>query len=293
MKKLYLIESFIISLFICMFSGSVEAQNYCNFIQKVQAYQAFYDSLRYERITNDDSISLNGIDTTLFNINKYMKMFDKVTIPPEYECQVYFVDYFLGGEPILYVKEKKFDVDKYIEQKVIEKGIPANASAEEYKDYLFYKFVNEPQRRAFNNIKPDSTDEGFLQYLFFNQMGEQFGLEWHSKEFQKSVICSDYEMIKIINDYKNGNNKLIYLDNSAPQDFQAFTLKIIDKKKLFEVDSFVKIKMLQDKCFISWYEFESHHGIFIRSYLINRYAPYQIEKVVDDKIADIIMNFDY
>jgi hypothetical protein len=293
-QKLFLFESLIISLFVFIFTANADSQTYCDFIKKVQAYQAFYDSARHQRAFNDDSYNPFELDTTLFNIKKYMKFYDKLMIRPGYECMVYYISAGLNGEPTIYVKEKNFDIDKYIEQKVNDEKITNNELVKEEKDYLLYEFVHEPQRRAFNNIVPDNTEEGYLQYLFFNKMGEQFGLYSHSREDQKSVICSDYEMMKIINDYKNGNNKLLFgYDDSSHRDFQAFTLKIINKENLFKVDSYITVKMLPDKCFISWYELETHFGIFKRSYMINRQAPYQIEKVVDDKLADIIMNFDY
>ena len=293
-QKLYLFESLILSLFIFIFSGKAESQNYCDFVRKVQAYQAFYDSAKGERMFNDDSYYPIGLDTSLFDINNYMKMFDKLMIRPGYECMVYYYDAGLNGEPTIYVKEINFDIDKYIEQKIIDKKITDNELVKEEKDYLLYEFVNEPQRRAFNNILPDSTEEGYLQYLFFHEMGEMFGLISHSRMFQRSVICSDYEMIKIIKDYKNGNNKLLFrYDDPSHKDFQAFTLNIIDKENLFKVESYITVKMFPDKCFISWYELETHFGIFKRSYLISRTPPYQIEKVVDEKLADIIMNFDY
>ncbi len=290
-QKLFIKEILICFLSILLLTHYIEAQNYCDFIKKVQAYQ---DSVEICRDTSETNTYYmpNIIDSSTFDIDVYMQMFDKLKIRQGFECSVYFADYFLDGTPIIYVKEKDFDLNKYIGQKIIEKNVPNKDSVENNRRLFFNNFLDNPQRRAFNNVTPDNTEEGFLQYLLFNQMGELFALKWHSLEAQRYVICSDSEMIKIIEDYKDNNYSFMGFGTEKPS-FQLFTFKIIDSINLFEIDSYIKIKMLPDKCFITWYELETHHGIFRRTYLIYKTAPYLVEKVFEEKLANINMNFNY
>jgi len=281
-------ERLICLLCVLFLAGCAEAQNYCDFIKKVQAYQ---DSVKVYRGTSETNTDYMPeiIDSSTFDIDVYMQMFDKLTMRQGFECSVFFEDYFLGGTPIIYIKEKDLDLNKYRAQKIIEKNIPNNDSVRNNWRLFYENFLDNPQRRAFNNVTPDSTEEGFLQYLLFYKMGESFALQWHALEFKKYVICSDSEMIQIIIRYKNYNNPLFGGDSIYPQ----FTLENLDSIKLFKIDSYFTIKMLPDKCFITWYELETHHGIFRRTYLIYRSAPYLVEKVFEEKLADIIMGFDY
>ena len=111
-QKLFLLESIIFSFFIFIFYGNAESQTYCNFIKKVQSYQFNYDSVREQRFINDDSYNFLELDTSLFKIKQYMNIYDKLTIRPGYEIMVNYIDAGLNGEPILYVKEKNFDIEK-------------------------------------------------------------------------------------------------------------------------------------------------------------------------------------
>jgi len=55
--------------------------------------------------------------------------------------------------------------------------------------YALIIYARDPRNRLCNNIIPDDSREGYLQYLFFHQMGEQFALFWHSYYEEKTVLC--------------------------------------------------------------------------------------------------------
>lgn len=295
-------------LFICIailiIESSVKAQIYCDFIKKVQSYQ---DSVKLIERKND-AIKPVEVDLTSFDTNVYMKLFDKLSLPTGLECHLYSNYHGDSGSPSLYVRSKTFNEKEHINHKLVQYSLFIDSSISkkilEYKrDNLseervsrmikFYEsqrnclnrdnalggFALDSLNKACNNLIPEDSKVGYLQYLFFHQFGEQFARFWHSNYGNKSLLCSKTD-IKYFLDY--------YCKQGSDYDYEEN--KIVD---LLNSDLSPIIELSAKECLITWYEIETHKGIFKRCYRIERHSPFRIGKVTEEKIANISANFFY
>lgn len=152
---------FHITLFLTI-SLIAKSQDNCDFIQNVQNYQ---DSVKLKYLGDYDII-----DPTTFDINTYLSLFDNIKFKKDYNIGVYFFDNHLDGNPYLYALKN--------DQKLKDKNKKS-----------LYNFLNKTEIRAKNHIVPKDSERGFLQYLFFYELGEQFALKWHSYYNEKRIIC--------------------------------------------------------------------------------------------------------
>lgn len=263
--KLVLIALFSIGIL------SAKAQSNCDFIEKVQAYQ------RAVKLKQPHQ-KFDVIDTTTFNTDTYKNLFTKLHLRAGMELRCVFSDEGTGGVPLLYAVPDTFNVENYIEQKLHKINLP-NSEFEKFKRMNFEcELAYEPQRKASYNMIPEDNEEGYLQFLYFSQMGEQFALKWHANYGLNSVICSKEEMKRV---FKILSNVEMYT---------------IDTKKfnaLMETNLEPIVRMDKDQCFVTWYEILIHNGIYFRTYAINRSFPHSIEKTIDGKILGIQANFVY
>lgn len=228
-----------------------KSQNYCELIQKIQNYQ---DSVKLKSIGDNDII-----DSKTFDIHTYLSYFDSVEVEKGFEINVYFFDNILDGNPYLYVlKENKKIVDKN-------------------KNSL-YKFLNKTESRAKNHIIPKDSEKGFLQYLFFSEMGEQFALKWHSNYNEKRIICSSETLTNVINELSNS---------------KKFTADSIGLTKLKDVSPKILIERNNKDYTITWIENRTHSGVFRCTYQLKRNEPYEIIRTREEKLLEINMNFIY
>jgi len=89
-----------IVLIFLFFVNGIIAQNSIGFIEKVQKYQ---DSVKLIRIGQSPDL----IDTSTFNINKYLQYFDKLSFPTGFECHCVFDDKGMGGVSN-FIRQKEF-----------------------------------------------------------------------------------------------------------------------------------------------------------------------------------------
>lgn len=266
----------IILLFIFFVNGLI-AQNAVNFIERVQNYQKAVKIKQTGKFPD-------SIDTTTFNLNKYLQYFDKLIFPDGLRCHYIFADDRLGGSPILYFKNDSLEIDSYIEKKFQEsvdknsvaKGLITKEFEDVRKVQILWGFAEMNNARNF--LKPEDTEIGYVQYLFFNQFGEQFALKWHSNYGQKSIIFSENEMKRLFNFYSNTND---------------FSCKIEDFEKLLEINLTPVIELGNDKCIITWYEIRTHSGIHKLTYEISRVSPYLITTKEDIELLKINAEFFY
>jgi hypothetical protein len=273
---------------------NVKAQIYCDFITKVQSYQ---DSVKLIERKNDE-VKPVEVDPTSFDTNTYMKLFNKLSLPTGLECHLYSNYNRDSGTPSLYVRAKTFNEKEYINRKLVQYSIfidsfISNKIHEFKKDnlseekvshmikYLEYQkkclnrdnaiagFAMDSLNKACNNLIPEDSKAGYLQYLFFHQFGEQFALFWHANYGNKSLICSKKD-IEYFLDY--------YCRQSA--DYDCEENKIVE---LLNLDLSPIIEMSSKECLITWYEIETHNGIYKRCYRIERHSPFRIGNVADEK----------
>lgn len=259
------------------FVSELVAQNSSGFIEKVQKYQ---DSVKLMncRSTQD------AIDTSTFNLNKYLEFFDKLSFPQGLKCNYIFWDAGMGGYPILYVKKDSFKMERYLKKKSKEYIRQCNAEKKKitprlielHKNHTISEFAKK--NKASQYVIPEDCEEGYLQYLFFNLLGGNFALKWHSNYSEASIIFSGDEMKRLYNNYSKNED---------------YTCNIEDFAKLLEINPTPVIEMKSDKCVITWYDIRTHFGIHKLKYEISRSYPYTIEQIEDVELLKIYMNFIY
>jgi len=228
-----------------------KAQDYCLFIQNIQNYQ---DSVKLKSVGER-----NIIDSSTFDIHKYLSFFDSVEVERGIRIGVYYFDNFLNGNPYLYAVKNKQSLND------------SNLKA-------LYKYINKPELRAKNHIIPKDSENGFLQYLFFSEMGEQFALKWHSYYNEKLIVCSQEKLLNVINELSKSD---------------LFSADSIGLEKLKDVSPKITIERNEKDFIVTWLENRTHSGIYRCSYLIERKAPFSIVKINEERLLEIQMNFIY
>ncbi len=240
-----------LSIAFCIFPLITKSQDYCKFIENIQNYQ---DSVKLK--SNGEH---QTIDSNSFNVHTYLSYFDNVTIENGFKIDVYFFDNFLDGNPYLYALKENQKIDNKDKESL-------------------YNILNKKELRAKNHIIPKDSIVGFIQYLFFSEMGEQFALKWHSNYNQKRIVCSSEALSRVINELSKS---------------EMFTTDSTGLMKLKEVPPEIVIEKSDKDYTVTWIENRTHSGIFKCSYQINRHRPYDIIKTKEDKLLQIYLNFIY
>lgn len=281
----------------------VSAQTHCDFIKKVRKYQK--SAKLNEHL--EEECRIPEVDTTSFDINVYMNIFNKLTLNSGKVCLLinnYGCD---AGSPLLCVKDTAFNENKYIteiitkEKKLFDsiasqnilkyQNLPVDKikrmvnsyermkNAYYTRDYALRVFARDSVNKACNNIIPDESREGYLQYLFFNQMGEQFALFWHSYYMEKTVICDKSDVEYYLNYYGKSKDSFNYSEKEISDLLHS------DLSPVVELDSI--------DCKITWYEIHTHGGIFKKTYSIERKYPFRVKNTYKETITTISANFFY
>jgi hypothetical protein len=256
------------------------------------------------------------IDPKTFSINQYMNLFCNLRKDTDTVLNIKYFDTFSAGRPYIYTGNKQFNLDKYLYQEAVKgsfysvytgiaikegakiklpKFIPNSEKTEYlklhndtmivdeeyYKRFTIdklYKFLNDSINRACNHVQPEDSEEGYIQYLFFYVMGEQFALKWHALYNEKSIISSIEQVKQFVKDYRG--NKM-------------FETSKKELRKILKVNPIPVILFDSENCFIRWYEIETHKGIYERTYKISRVAPYPVKQIKEKELVTIGMNFIY
>jgi hypothetical protein len=264
-----------ISILIVICNYSAYCQSNSTFIKRVKSYR---DHVKLKRQNRSKDFL---IDTSTFNLSTYFGMFDKLVINPNKKLYYAFCDYGTYGQPALYVKHDSLIMENYIEQyldKIYgEIGMHKTKIKEEINDFrrneILFGFAEDPMNKARNNITPDDSKIGYLQYLYFYLFGENFALKWHSNYGKGNVIFSKEEMKRLYDYYK------------TTDDFTFEEKDLEEVKKLLSKKFKPKIKLTNKNCTISWYENYLHDGFYKMTYDIERQAPFRVEKKEEIKIA--------
>jgi hypothetical protein len=271
--KSSIVLKFVIFLLVSLSLNTINAQDVCKFIKVMQEYQS--------------SIVINytahpvTIDTSTFNLVYYLKLFDKLKMDPGRKSEIYYSFSGLDGDPIIYSIPENFNIREQIEKKVdhqMRYKIKSDMDTAIMKQIAFYEIVTDSSLRAFNYIIPDDSEEGYIQYLFFYVMGEQFGLFSHSLDFQKRIICTKEDIKNMIDRYMH--NRFFDVDKKQ-------------LKSLIEINPFPQIKLDVKNCSITWYELETHNGFYQIKYEIDKKAPFKIREISKKRLLEISQNFNY
>ena len=172
------------------------------FIDQVQNYQK---SVKLIYIKSNPWKAAD-IDTSTFDLNFYLKLFDRMSLASGYQIHLYPSYGTDSGNPFLYATHQSFNEEAYrtgrvnhythfwdsvitvkinnykrenlSEEKILQRIKPwenmKKISAS--RERAIGSFAMDSVNRAFNHIIPTDSEMGYLQYLFFKVMGEQFGL---------------------------------------------------------------------------------------------------------------------
>lgn len=294
-------------LIICIVFNAVfiaKAQSYCDFIKKVREYQ---NSIQVNEHLGDE-YQMPEVDTTSFDINVYMSFFDKLTLRAGKKVLLVNLYSRDGGRPVLCVQDTAFNMDNFVGEISTKHGQQIDSIIDQLKskylneDYPEDKINNlernrenlkklftrnsaliqyslDSAKRACNNLIPEDTPTGYLQYLFFNQMGEQFALFWHAHSLEKTVLCDKEDVKYFLSHYNEMKVYFEYEENEIRE------LLNIDISPVVELDS--------TNCSIVWYEIHTHKGIYKKTYTIERTYPFRVKSEASEKIATISTLFFY
>ena len=239
----------------------LKSQDYCSFIQNIQNYQ---DSVKLKSFEN-----YYIIDSNTFDINLYLSYFDNIKFEDGWMIDVYFFDNFLDGKPYLYATKELHNFNT--------------------RNSL-YKFLNEPASRAKNHAIPMDSEKGFLQYLFFSELGEQFALKWHEYYNEKYIICSEKKLYEIVNGFRNCNQAE---NDEGEMVLPLFSVDSQELNEFAQINPTIKIELTNEYCTITWIENRTHSGIYRCKYKIQRQIPYEIERINEEQLLKISIGFDY
>lgn len=297
--KLILIICFVLNV-----GFIASAQPYCNFIKKVREYQK---SVKLNEHLKEEG-RFPEVDTTSFDLNVYMNLFNKLTLNSGKVCLMVNNYNPNHGSPLLCVKDTAFNENEFVAEIIARQKNFIDSMVS--KNKLKYKSENRPEERinrmvnlyenqkktltrdyalrvlasdsvnkARNNLTPDDSQDGYLQYLFFNQMGEQFALFWHSYSMEKTVICDKSDVEYYLNYYGKSKNSYEYSEKAISDLLHA------DLSPVVELNSI--------DCRITWYEIHTHGGIFKKTYSIERKYPFRVKNIYNETITTISPNFFY
>ncbi|MDD4990616.1 MAG: hypothetical protein PHR83_00155 [Paludibacter sp.] len=274
-----------------------------------QAYDSFFKEVeKYRRSIKFDN-NFNDIETSTFDIKKYLSIYDNIHIQKGYSLDyIYYNE--SNGRPYIYAKIDSFELEKYIRtesfkiisvdtiykteiklvyksdgkfQQVYEKSKDFEirfdpTSFDEAYHHKLYKFLTDSTNRGYKHLVPNDNELGYFQYLYFKEYGEQFCGKWHQPN-AKDLIYDKKEIPKLISSYLT--------------ELYSFNKRELKKlKQLNDIDPKPKIIMTESFCEITLFEEESS-GIFRRTYKIARTYPYKIETENVTRMVAICPNFIY
>jgi hypothetical protein len=240
-----------------------KSQDYCDFIQNIQNYQ---DSVKLKHIGDYDVI-----DSTTFNINTYLSTFDNIEVENGYKIGIYYFDNFLDGKPYLYALKN----DQTLKAK---------------NNKTLYTLLNKAETRAKNHITPKDSVKGFLQYLFFAEMGEQFALKWHANYNEKYIICTNEKLEEAVNELKEYNQ---VETDTGETELPRYIVDLHKLNRFAQIDPNIEIDLTNEYCTITWIENRTHNGCYKCKYKIQRQFPYRIEKISEELLLEITIGFLY
>lgn len=218
------------------------------------------------------------IDTSTFNLVVYLGKFDRLKMRPGLKCYFLYVTDLLcnGAYPALYAESDSFKLEDYIDAKLRKEGIKDSMDMFFRKFGLIYDFTSDSTKMACNNIIPEDSEEGYLQYLFFHEMGDQFALHWHANYMKKYVIANSSDIYNVYVEYDDYNTE-----------GHGFRTDPDELVSLLIIHPLLTTKMEPERCLITWYEIDTHLGIHKKTYSIERHHPYLIKQIACKTIVDI------
>ena len=258
-----------------------------DFIEKVQSYKETV------KVSSTSSFYNDYIDTSTFNIKTYMAKYPALKMEKKrYIYDYYYYDNFLDGSPFIYIRPQKFNLTNYINKKANKINLQGKEREEFIRRSLYY-FLEDSCNKANKNVFPEDTEEGFLQYLYFHEFGENFALKWHARNKKKHIIATKQEVEKILEQCTEQLSNTDTINDERGQ----FKVEIDDcdttaLQNYLLSDTIVSVQFNRDNVIVKWLESDKW-GVFERTYRIMRAKPYHIELIDEKRLAKFQSLFIY
>jgi len=266
-------------IFFLFYFAISKSQVNIDFIEKIQNYKETV------KVSPTSSFYNDYIDTSTFNIKTYMAKYSALKMDKKgYIYDYYYYDNFLDGRPFIYVRPQKFNLTNHINKKANKIKLKGKEREEFIRRGLYY-FLEDSCNKANKNVFPEDTEEGFLQYLYFYEFGENFALKWHARYKKKHVITTNQEIEKIL---KQCTEQLSNTDTINDERGQ-FRVEVDDcdtiaLQKFLLLGSLISVQFNIDNVVVKWLE-SDRWGIFERTYKIMRAKPYHIELIDEERLV--------
>lgn len=268
-----IINAIIFLLFFSNFYATAQF-NAVEFIDKVQTFQNSVE-IEYNRCTEKQQL-------VCFNLNEYMQMFNALRIKDsQYVFDCFYFSEEMSGMPFLYVRQPDFNLLSHLETSMnTPEGKQTKASLQQS---IFY-FLTNPANRACNNVIPEDTKEGYLQYIFFHEFGEQFALFWHAAYKRRTIVCSELELKEIAEQCADaGGSKEVSPDAEIPVE-GCIKCDSIALNEMLKNGMHPTVKINGNHCLITLYE-KNRGGIYKKTFRVMREDPYEITLKDEKEIA--------
>ena len=258
-----------------MYLSNFDSKAQVNNIDFIRTLQEYQDSvkLKYDRERQEDII-----DKNTFDLDRYLALFDELNFNENLTFDYVFIDNFLDGNPYLYVRDSGFNLNQYL----IDSANSSNLDGAKRNQFMYrvlYSYLNDSINQARNYVTPKETENGYLQYLFFYELGENFALKWHACARERHIILTKADIETIIAEYR---------------DNQWYTVQKESLMQLTKIDPTPVVIFNAENCTIVWYEINEHsNGVYRSTYIINRFPPYKIELIEKKILAEINAAFLY
>ena len=176
---------------------------------------------------------------TEFDPNRFIDALTHLSLEPGYVLDYVYTYDGMGGYPTLFAR-------------------PVDSPP-----YLSWADVPENAEYYLDHVMVDDTPEGFLQYILFSQVAEQFYLYWHSGYNDREAVCTSGEVKTIIKDLSDGD---FGLPISFTGKLKALAMRQVEPMVTIDTDT-VTIEMVT---FTMW------GGFYQETYTIQRALPHTI-----------------
>lgn len=178
-----------------------------------------------------------------FDVNEYFSVLKHLSMQPGYVLDYVYLYQGIGGEPILYARQK--DQPPY----------------RTYSDYM--NSIGESSKSPWDymaSIRVDDTPEGFFQLIVLGIMGTQFYQYWHAGYNDHRIICDRAGLEAIL---------------VEPDEFgQKIPLLVRARALLLKVEP--TIEFSDDSVTVQVVVFTKWGGFLRQSYTLNRDFPHTI-----------------
>jgi hypothetical protein len=144
-------------------------------------YDYFFQRLKYEQ--RQYKINIDSTDAEfIFDVNKYIKIFDHLTVKKGWALDCYYFYNKTGGSPIIYVRELSNNKDSLLKT---------------FKNRGIFQYCDSIPLRKY--VMPADNNKGLFQLLVLELLGSNFAKFWHSLYGHVDIVNSKKSIRRLLN----------------------------------------------------------------------------------------------